>query len=166
MQKHLKKIISGALFFVLSLFFSREYIDFHAQKTDIEKQTQQVEKTLEVFSSQAVSSIIPTEFVMMPNTNYLNTLAERVKKAKKRVYINTYMFTEKRLQEALIIAHKNGVDTRVILEKNVYKTPYINQPAFDNFIQNGIDVSWADIPHTKLDHAKYTIIDDTAYIST
>jgi phosphatidylserine/phosphatidylglycerophosphate/cardiolipin synthase-like enzyme len=47
------------------------------------------------------------------------------------------MFTEnKRLPDAIIRAHKRGVNIKILLEKNPYKTPTINNKIFNMLSKN------------------------------
>jgi phosphatidylserine/phosphatidylglycerophosphate/cardiolipin synthase-like enzyme len=57
-------------------------------------------------------------------------MVENINSSKKRVYVEVYIFTEKRLRKALIDAHKRGVEVKVLLEKNVYKASSLNNDTY------------------------------------
>ena len=85
---------------------------------------------------------------------------------EKRIWVEIYTWTEKSTIEAVLNAHKRGVDVRVILEWNVYMTPRINDTVFNLFKKEWIEVVYADNVRYTFTHAKMWIIDDRWCVST
>jgi phosphatidylserine/phosphatidylglycerophosphate/cardiolipin synthase-like enzyme len=97
----------------------------------------------------------------------LEKLVSKIDKANDKIYIEIYMFTEnKRLPEALVRAKRRGIDVKVLLEKNPYKTSNINNKIFKYLQKNNIDVRWSNSENYSLNHSKIMIIDDEVIIST
>ena len=70
------------------------------------------------------------------------------------------------MRDALIQAHKRGIEVKILLENNPYKAPYLNDKHYNAFRDTGIDVRWSDPLNYSLNHSKLLIVDDKAYIST
>jgi phosphatidylserine/phosphatidylglycerophosphate/cardiolipin synthase-like enzyme len=98
--------------------------------------------------------------------DWLDAMVKKIEQSQDRVWVEVYIFTEKRLQKALIDAHKRGIDVKIILEKNVYKAPSLNKKTFQNFEKNGIDVVWSDWEDYSLNHTKMMILDNEFLLST
>ena len=86
--------------------------------------------------------------------------------AQKKIYIEVYIFTEKRMRNALIEAKKRGVDVKVLLENNPYQAPNLNDDTYEIFEEAGIEVQWSDPLEYSLNHSKLLIIDERVYVST
>ncbi len=93
-------------------------------------------------------------------------MVKQIQSAKNKVYLEVYMFTETRIFEALKKDQKRGVEVKVILEQYPYKSGNINNKLFSKLKKAGINVVWSDSHDYKLNHAKFLIIDNLAYIST
>jgi len=93
-------------------------------------------------------------------------LVEEIDAAEDKVYVEVYIFTEKQLRDALIRAHKRGVEVKILLENNPYQAPYLNDNHYNAFQDVGIDVRWSDPLNYSLNHSKLLLIDDRAYVST
>ena len=103
---------------------------------------------------------------MTPDLKLLDTIVSHIDEAKEEIYVEVYIFTEKKMREALVRAHKRGVSVKVLLENNPYQTPYLNDDTFEILETAGIDVRWSDPLLYSLNHSKLLMIDDRAYIST
>ena len=55
-----------------------------------------------------------------PDVKLLDDITTKIDSAQKRVYVEVYIFTEKRIKKSLLNAKKRGVEVKVLLEKNVY----------------------------------------------
>jgi cardiolipin synthase len=95
-----------------------------------------------------------------PDKELLERLVSHIDKAQEKIYVEVYIFTEKKLRDALIRAHTRGIDVKILLENNPYQAPYINDSHFDAFEAAGIDVRWSDPLNYSLNHAKLLLIDD------
>lgn len=117
-----------------------------------------------VSSSGSVSET--AELRVLPDRKVLDTLVDDLRSAQKRIWITLYTWTEKDTLAAAIEAKQRGVDVRVILEGNVYQTPFINKNTFDTLSGAQIPVVYADNTRYTFTHAKYWLIDDTFCIAT
>lgn len=149
------KILPG-LIFLSTIFISgcyREYFDtwerFH---TEVRIQTWS-------------TSPLTGELLILPNARELEALIERLEKAKERIWIETYTWTEKTTLSTVIAAKEKGIDVRVILEGNVYQTPRINDSTVQQLKERDIPVVYASDGFS-FTHMKLWIIDYTWCIST
>ena len=106
------------------------------------------------------------QIAILPDKNESKKIVRSFDRAQKRIWVEIYTWTEKETLDALIRAHWRGVDTRVILEGNVYGTPRINNDSFARLQNAGIDVIYADNDRYNFTHAKFWMIDDTYCVST
>lgn len=102
----------------------------------------------------------------MPSLSEKDRLVADFDSAQERLWVEIYTWTERDTLAAIIRAHERGVDTRVILEGNVYGTPRINDTAYETLKNAGIPVVFADNRKYNFTHAKYWILDDKYCIST
>lgn len=102
----------------------------------------------------------------LPDREKLDTFVNMLSRAKKRIWIEVYILTEKSTIAALIEAKNRGIDVRVILERNVYNTPFIHETLFRDLTDAGIDVVWANNDAFTFTHAKFFLVDDTLFLST
>lgn len=117
-------------------------------------------------SSWSSPDFLTGDLFILPDEKALENLVHTLGTARKRIWVEIYTWTEKSSIEAVIKAHKRWVDIRVILEGNVYMTPRINDPVFNLFKQEWIDVVYADNSRYAFTHAKMWIIDDRWCIAT
>jgi cardiolipin synthase A/B len=104
--------------------------------------------------------------MILPSLPDKDALVQAFDLARERLWVEIYTWTERDTLAALIRAHERGVDTRVILEGNVYGTPRINDDTYDTLKNAGIPVIFADNRKYNFTHAKYWIIDEGYCIST
>jgi len=86
---------------------------------------------IESFSYENIQEIESIDFFATPNLIVRDYIKEKIDNAKEKVLLNTYIFTEKEIRKSIIEAHKRGVKVEVILEKNVYLAPHLNNPSFE-----------------------------------
>jgi phosphatidylserine/phosphatidylglycerophosphate/cardiolipin synthase-like enzyme len=103
--------------------------------------------------------------IILPNEEELKKLVQKLWAAKKRIWLETYTWTEKQTQESVLRAKEWAVDVRVILEGNVFQTPRINDPIMKKLKEANIDAIFASDTF-KFTHMKMWIIDDEWCIST
>lgn len=117
----------------LALFLascSTEYGNYHANQTAVQSQTQIAQKTVQRLSSANVPPASPN-YVILPNKTQIANLANTIQNAKKRVWVEMYILTEKNIIAALVSAKTKGTDVKVILEPGVFGSTKINSYAFD-----------------------------------
>lgn len=165
-----QKVIYTIIFFIFlgisSFFYGETYIHFLNEKNESKQIPQLIKKDENGFSFDLIEPVKQARFFSTPDLNFLDFLVKKIDASEKRVYINVYIFTEKRLKNALIVAKKRWVDVRVVLEKNVYKAPFLNQKTFDELEWAWIDVVWSTSNNYVFNHAKFWLIDDEFLLGT
>jgi len=159
-----KILILLSLLFIFSC--SNEYWSFHEKKQEIKTINYNLDEELKRFSFENIEYLSWITITQTPDTKYLDEIVKKIENAKTRVYLEVYIFTEKRLQSALKKAHKNWVDVKVLLEKNVYKSPNLNKKSYDNLSRSGIAVKYSNPDNYALNHTKMLIIDNEVILST
>ncbi|MBW7954521.1 hypothetical protein H3C61_01785, partial [Candidatus Gracilibacteria bacterium] len=141
-----------------------EYLEFH--------KTRQIENTSNIIQNKSAFSFKDIEYLSgitlnyTPSLKFLDELTTKIDQAKNKVYVEVYIFTEKRLKKALKDAKKRGLDVKVILEKNVYLAGNLNKETFNELKNAGIEVVYSNTENYALNHTKMMIIDDEVVIST
>lgn len=146
------------IFFLSFWFLSscmREYSDHIAR-----------EQSPLITFSWSLPTLLSWDISILPDKKVLERLVSSLNTAQKRIWVEIYTWTEKSSIEAVLNAHKRGVDVRVILEWNVYMTPRINDTVFNLFKKEWIEVVYADNTRYTFTHAKMWIIDDRWCVST
>ena len=165
-----QKLISWGIFFFFLVsfgyFYGDEYKDFYEKKQLQLEQKYSIEKSLQDFSSEEILWFQDIDFFYTPSQELLDTLVKKINLAEKRVYLEVYIFTEKRILEALKKAHKKWVDVQVILEKNPYLAPRLNDRRFQDLEKIWIPVYWSNSQNYTLNHSKFLIIDSELIVST
>lgn len=148
-------------------FFGDEYWEYQDIKQEEKTYQSKVIESLETFDSDEISQFWKSvELYSTPDLALLDTIVSQIDNAKKLIYVEVYIFTERDIRDALIRAHNRWVDVKILLENNPYKAPYLNDTHYDAFQSAGLDVRWSDPLNYSLNHAKMIIIDESAYIST
>jgi len=104
--------------------------------------------------------------IVFPSKEEKQKLIEKIHSAKKRIWIEVYIWTDTSILDAIVTAKNRSVDVRVILEWNVFWTPRINAPIFDKLLKAWIPVRYSSNQLYVFTHAKFFLIDDTYFIST
>jgi len=159
-KKFMKKLLIFLLFFIFSC--QNEYIEFHQNK-ELEKQ---IQSEISDFSFEKIEYLSWITLRETPDLKLLGEITQKIDNAKSRVYVEVYIFTEKRIKKALIKAKKRWLDVKVILEKNVYLAPSLNTQTFTDFKKAWIEVVYSNQENYWLNHTKMMIIDDEIIIST
>jgi hypothetical protein len=91
---------------IFSLFFlfscQNEYIEFHENK----KSQQEIQQKLNNFSFDKIEYLSGLTLQNTPDIAFLDTLVSKIDASEEKVYLEVYIFTEKRLRKAIIDAHK------------------------------------------------------------
>jgi cardiolipin synthase A/B len=170
MKNKYQKFITSLFFLLFFLIFSyfewEEYYHFHNdKKAALSFQENNIEK-LNNFSIEDIQDIKDITLYRTPNIDLLEQIVAEIDNAKDRVYLETYILTEKKIFKALKNAKNRWLDVKVLLEKNPYKAYNINNKGQENLELSHIKVQWSDTQDYSLNHSKFLIIDDAFYIST
>lgn len=101
------------------------------------------------------------EIYFAPDTNIQKRVLARINNAKKDIYFLTYAFTNRKIADALISAHKRGVIVRGVFDK--VQNGYQKYSVYRYLKLNGIDVE-LDRNRYKMHH-KVMIIDQKVVIA-
>ncbi len=172
MSKKIDKIISFIFISLFIIIFS--YYNFWEYNKFYKIHQNQIISKKEVlndalkFSLKDIKEYKNIDFYNTPNKQLIDNLVNKIKNAKKRIYVEVYILTEKRLEKALVNARKNNknLDIKVILEKNPYMAPWLNRKAYDFLIKNNINVVYSNTNNFSLNHTKMILIDDIVFLST
>lgn len=156
----MKKLILCLFLFLFSC--QNEYINFHNEnKNNIQNQEE-----LNNFSFDKIEYLSGLTMKTTPDIKILDNITNQIDNAKERVYVEVYIFTEKRIRKALINAKKRWLDIKVLLEKNVYLANNLNTATFKEWEKNGIEMKYSNSQNYALNHSKMMIIDDQVIIWT
>ncbi len=166
----MKKILSSLFILVFvwtfGYFFWDEYIDFQQKTQTIRNQQIEISEQIQDFSLEDIRELESVEFYHTPYLPLLDSIVQKINQADERVYLEVYIFTEKRIRAAIKAAHNRWVDVKIILEKNPYLAPRLNDNVFNELKKAWIDIVWSDSSDYALNHAKVLLVDDEVIIST
>jgi phosphatidylserine/phosphatidylglycerophosphate/cardiolipin synthase-like enzyme len=89
------------IFILFSLEHAEEYISFHAQKTQNTQYQKEISQELTNFSLDQIEKIEDLSVHRTSDLNLLDQIVTEINTATSRIYLETYILTEKRIQEAL-----------------------------------------------------------------
>jgi len=166
----LKKLLSS-LFILLFIgvfwyLFWDEYRDFQNKATEVRNQQIKISQEIQDFSVDNIRLLDSVDLYHTPYKSLLDLLVNKINASQDRVYIEVYIFTEKRIKSAIKSAHDRWVEVKVILENNPYLAPRLNDSVFNELKDYGIDIVWSDSRDYALNHSKLMIIDDDVVLST
>jgi len=165
-QKNITVLFFIVFFILLSLQQGKEYFNFHQEKKNNIEYQEHINSELENFWLKDIKEIQNLSIYRTPNIDLLDQIVSEINNAESRIYLETYILTETRIQQALKDAFNRWIEVHVILEKNPYMAYNINNKSFNNLEQIWIPVVWSDSQDYSFNHAKFIIIDDYFYIST
>lgn len=165
-EKIITSLIISIFFIVFSIFNFEEYYNFHKEKIEINKNKIELESKIKNFDLKNIENIEEIKFYYTPSKDLLNNIVDKINNSQKYVYIEVYMFTEKRIKEAVIKAKKRWVDVKIILEKDPYMAYTINDKTYNELQKNNIEVVWSNTENYALNHSKMILIDDLNIVST
>ena len=102
----------------------------------------------------------PMQVYLSPNGGATSAIVHELGKAKSEVLVQAYSFTSKEIAQALVDAHKRGVQTEIILDKSNRSKKYT---AGDFTAHMGIP-TYIDAAHA-IAHNKIIIIDREVLIT-
>lgn len=104
--------------------------------------------------SQSVPNTQTIEVGFSPEGGAESLVLKTIRSAQKSIRVLAYSFTSKPIAEALVAAHKRGVDVRVVLDKSKRTEKYTSA----NFIANSGIPTRIDSQHA-IAHNKVLVID-------
>lgn len=166
-NKFLHLIWAVLFFLIVSYLYGEEFVQFQDEKTLQQESVISLSDQMKNFSWEDISQI-PGEKTLYytPYLGLLDQIIKEIDAAEQSIYLEAYIFTERDIKNALIRAHKRGIEVKVLLENNPYKAPYLNDSHFNDLSEAWVDVRWSDPLNYSLNHSKLLMIDDSAYIST
>lgn len=165
-KKLIYSILSLIFIILFSIFNFEEYKNFHKEKIQILNQQNEIKSKLKKFTLKDIKKINDLNFYHTPNKGLLSEIIENINNAKKEIFLEVYMLTEKRIQEALIKAKNKWINIKIILEKDPYLAYNINNKAYEKLKKAWINIVWSKKDHYSYNHSKILIIDDLSIIST
>ena len=157
----------GVFFWLIFFLFWDEYKDFRENQLEITQYKQQLVEYHGNFHHEDIIKLWQSVYLhSTPDLEFLNKLVNHIDGADTRVWLEVYIFTEKRILESLIRAHKRGVNVKVLLENNPYMAPHLNNKHYETLQKAGIPVRWSDPLNYALNHSKFILIDEKVFIST
>ena len=170
MKKNYSKIISYLFVVVFVLLFSYFNWEDYKKHYEIVKKQQltkiEVLTKVESFSLAKVRNLDKIDLYYTPYKDLINKLTYKIENAKYHVYLEVYMLTETRIQNALLRAKQKWIDVKVVLEKNPYMSPWLNKKAFEFLKNRWIDVVYSNSKNFSLNHSKMILIDNEIFLST
>jgi sugar-specific transcriptional regulator TrmB len=91
---------------VFSIFNFEEYKDFHQKKIELKENKANVEEKINNFKLEDIKELKDIQFYYTPYTDLNKKIIDLINTSKKEIYLEAYMLTEKKIQEALIRAFK------------------------------------------------------------
>lgn len=94
---------------------------------------------------------------------------ETLRSAEDRLFLGGYVLTSERVADALLAAHRNGADVRVILDgAPVGGVSERQAPLLDRLADAGVEVRLLAGSHVRYrhHHPKYAVVDDRALVLT
>src|SRR2546425_4527839 len=101
-----------------------------------------------------LAALAETQVYFSPNNGCTDAVVRELARARNSVLVQAYSFTSAPIAEALVAAHKRGVDIQVILDKSQRNERYTEA---DFLVHNGIPTR-IDAKHA-IAHNKVMIID-------
>lgn len=158
-------LFMGIFFIIFSFFHFGEYNTFYKQNEATISWNKQVASQTKDFTIDDIQTLSGTSIFWTPNMQFRSQLLKSITSCDTRVYLETYILTDREIQEALIQAN-NNCEIKVLLEKNPYKAYNLNNKAFDKLKDAWVNVVWNNADNYALNHSKLLIIDDTIILST
>jgi cardiolipin synthase A/B len=165
-QKLLTIFFTVIFITVFSIFNFSEYKDFHTNKKNISEKQIKIKNNIKNFELNDIKNLQQTQIYSTPSKSLLEEIVKLINEAKKEIYLETYIFTEKRIQSALIDAYKKWIKIKIILEKSPYMAYNINNKTYNKLKKTWIDIVWSNSDNYSFNHSKILLIDDLSIIST
>ena len=102
------------------------------------------------------------------DTSAKTAILDAINSAKKSIYAEMYVMSDKNTIDALINAHNDGLDVRVILDPNQANTNWNpNDGTFKTLKDAGVKVRWYKVKSGQRAHGKWAVIDgETSFVGS
>lgn len=144
---------------------TNEFLEYHESQINKIQSESKIQAELKKFKVGKIEER-DLEVVSSPDKQIIDKIVEKINKAKNKIYLETYIFSEKRILKATLDAKKRWIDVRVILEKNVLWNPSINSKTYESLIKSWILVKYSNPMNYKFTHSKFFLIDEEYIIQT
>ena len=101
-----------------------------------------------------------TKVYFSPSGGCTDAVVKAISEAKASIRVQAYSFTSVPIAQAIVEAHKRGIDCKAILDKSQRTEKY---SAADFLVNSGIE-TWID-DKPKIAHSKVIVIDDATVIT-
>ena len=166
MKNIVQNIIIVLFFIVFSYFYWEDFLNFHQNKNELLEEKKDIQNNVENFSFEQIRDYENIELFSSSEKDLSKRIIEKIKSAEIRVYIEVYMLTHTKIINALKAKKKEWIDVKIILEKNPYNSPRLNDKAFNGLIEAWLDVVWSNPKNYSLNHSKMLLIDNEIILST
>lgn len=107
-----------------------------------------------------IGRIPPVEVYFSPNNGATEAIVREIGQARSEIRVQAYSFTSAPIAEALLKAHKRGIEVEVILDKSQKTQKYSSS----TFLTNARIPTFIDARHA-IAHNKIIIIDQSVVIT-
>jgi phosphatidylserine/phosphatidylglycerophosphate/cardiolipin synthase-like enzyme len=112
-----------------------------------------------IFTATTYANIFPSntryQVCFTPGGRCTHAIVELIDNAKKSVYVQAYSFTSKRIANALVRAHRRGIEVKVIFDKSNFDGHHYSQARY--LVRQGV-TAWDDY-QLGIAHNKVIIVD-------
>ncbi|MGM0397939.1 MAG: phospholipase D-like domain-containing protein [Halobacteriota archaeon] len=135
--------------------------------------------TAEVWDGESWTPIGSTDFPVVSSTNVSVTAfalpdtptvpLERIEDADRRILLAGYTMSSPAVADALLAAHRRGVDVAVLVDESpVGGTSAAQVRTLDRLSTHGIEITASGGPRGRYryHHAKYAVVDDTVLVTS
>lgn len=111
----LKYVVIGALLLAFGFLAGASVRNWAQAKNTptIKSQTEIIQATEQKSSSATVTALFS------PEDNIQKTLVNTINNAQRNILVQAYLFTDERIGDALIAAHKRGVNVEILLDSEM-----------------------------------------------
>jgi len=112
------------------------------------------------FYYSSISGLSYSELLVSPSENGENKIVELIDNANKSIFVEVYLFTNKRLANSLVDAKGRGIDVKVLIDGKMTGGGVDEVIAILEF--NGVDVKKSFL--FKTTHAKFAVFDKNTVV--
>lgn len=157
-------IISLVIFLIVTIPGLSEYNDFIENNKEFKLDKEIFYKNLDNFNLDAIKYLNPT-ILETPDEQIWLYIADKIKDAKHKIYLEVYILTHDKIISELINAQNRWLDVKIILEKDVYLGSYVNNKTIKRLEEAWIKIKFRP-KWFRFMHAKYILIDSNWLLST
>jgi phosphatidylserine/phosphatidylglycerophosphate/cardiolipin synthase-like enzyme len=101
LQKKITSLFFIFFFILLSIQEAEEYINFHQENKKNINYNIEIEEKLENFKVEDIKELENITIYRTPSIELLDQIVDEINNAQTRIYLETYILTETRVQTAL-----------------------------------------------------------------